>query len=162
MKVTLRPERESEPDGDGRFLRQLVIETAARELGAEFWPESVRGPLLDVQYTARRNSIRENFPGGRSEVIQIDGEDAGWLFVAETEHELRIVEIMIAKAWRGRGAGTTVLRRVLIDAGSKNKPVRLHVRSGNAGALRLYQRLGFRLSGGDGTTLLLEHSHRVT
>ena len=41
----------------------------------------------------------------------VDGVDAGWIYTADLEHEVRLVEIMIADAARGKGAGTIAISR---------------------------------------------------
>jgi ribosomal protein S18 acetylase RimI-like enzyme len=162
MNLTLRPVCGSAANSDEALVRQLVMETAAEELGAQSWPQAVRAALLETQYTSRCNSLRAHYPNGQSCIIRMDGEDVGWIFIAETDDELRVADIVLSKSWRGRGIGTAVLRGVMERAGRVNKPVRLHVRSDNAGAIRLYERLGFRRIGGDEMNLLLEHSSAQT
>ncbi len=58
------------------------------------------------------------------------------------EFLIRIVDIAIAPAFRGRGAGTAVLAGVIAEASATGKVVELHVETSNP-ALRLYRRLGF-------------------
>ena len=50
--------RDEEP-GDEGFVRRLVIETVADELGADAWPEPLRSQLLEMQFASRRDAIRE-------------------------------------------------------------------------------------------------------
>jgi ribosomal protein S18 acetylase RimI-like enzyme len=145
MTISLRTETpEDEP-----FLRRLIVETIAASLGASSWPEPMRTPLLEIQYSARRQSVRGNSPNGDSQLILVDGESAGWLYRAELPDEIRLVEIMVADAHRGKGVGTAVLSTVLSEAQEKSKPVRLSVDLRNSGAFRLYERLGFRRVAGD-------------
>jgi ribosomal protein S18 acetylase RimI-like enzyme len=49
-----------------------------------------------------------------------------------------------------------VLRQTLERAEKAGKPARLHVNAANAGAIRLYERLGFRRIGGDEVNYLME------
>jgi predicted GNAT family acetyltransferase len=153
MTVSLR----SEMDADERFLRRLVTETVAEQLGARAWPEEMRGQLLALQYAARRQSIHAAFPEGESRIIEVDGEGAGWLFVAEMEQEIRLVDIMIVEAHRHKGIGSTVIRQVIEGAAANGKPVRLTVANMNPGAERLYERLGFCRVGGDEVQHVMEH-----
>jgi ribosomal protein S18 acetylase RimI-like enzyme len=44
-------------------------------------------------------------------------------------------------------AGTAVMRRVLAEAASRGLPVTLQVLKANEGARRLYERLGFQVTG---------------
>jgi ribosomal protein S18 acetylase RimI-like enzyme len=154
MIVTLRHET---PDGgDDPFIKRLLLETIASLLGAGAWPEPLRETLLAQQCAIRLQSRRGAFPQGRGQIIRIDGEDAGWLFLADGPDELRIVDIVIARARSGQGAGTAVIRRLLAEAEALGKPVRLSVNVLNTGAARLYHRLGFRLTGGDAVQHFLE------
>jgi ribosomal protein S18 acetylase RimI-like enzyme len=144
MAITLRPEL----PGDEPFIRQLNLETIAADLGASAWAEPMRSHLLGVQYAGRRQSHRENYPGAVSHVIEADGAQVGWVVVNTMPDEVRIVDIMVLPTQRGRGIGTAVLRGILASTAA---PVRLNVYITNHAAIRLYERLGFRRTGGDET-----------
>jgi ribosomal protein S18 acetylase RimI-like enzyme len=148
--------RRRETPQDGAFLRRLIIDSVARELGAEAWPEPMRGHLLGIQYEGRRQSHRTDYPDAASEVIEADGKDAGWLVVTTMPHEVRLVEIIVAAEFRGQGIGSAVIGDVLAAAESAGKPVRLHVNVTNSGAIRFYERLGFHRIGGDEVQHLME------
>jgi ribosomal protein S18 acetylase RimI-like enzyme len=144
--VSLRPE--SPPDEP--FIRRLMLATIADELGASAWPEPMRSHLLDIQYMVRRQAA--------GQVIQANGEDAGWVVVKTMPHEVRLVEIMVLPELRGRGIGTAAIREILASAG---KPVRLNVNVTNRAAIRLYERLGFRKVEHNEVQWLME-AHRKT
>ncbi len=154
MTVGLRPESPSDED----FIRRLILRTVAEELGADAWPEPMRGHLLGIQFEARRQSHRTNFPDAASEVIEADGRDAGWIVVMTMPHEVRLVEIMVAEESRGQGIGSAAIGELLATAQSAGKPVRLHVNVTNGAAIRLYERLGFRRVGGNEVQDLMERS----
>jgi ribosomal protein S18 acetylase RimI-like enzyme len=141
---------------DEPFLRGLVVETVAAELGASAWPEPMRTHLLGLQYTSRRQSHRLNFPGADSQIIQFNGADVGWVVVNTSPDEVRLVEIMIVPELRSRGIGTAVIREILAAGGDAGKPVRLSVNPMNRAAIRLYERLGFRHTGADETQQFME------
>jgi ribosomal protein S18 acetylase RimI-like enzyme len=134
---------------DEPFLRDLIVSHIAAELGAFSWPEPMRTHLPRIQHDARRQSIAAGFPTAAEHVVLIDGEPAGWMVVAEVEGEVRLVEIMIASFYRGRGVGTELIRGILARAAEDRKPVCLSVEAMNTGAIRLYERLGFKPVGGD-------------
>jgi ribosomal protein S18 acetylase RimI-like enzyme len=146
MRVTLRPETES----DDAFVRRLIFETVAEELGAAAWPEPMRSQLLAVQCTGRRHR-----PSGFGKIIGVDGGDAGWVVVTALAHEVFLMEIMVLPELRGRGIGTAVISGILAEASVSGKPVRLNVNVTNQGAIRLYQRLGFTKIGGDAAQQLM-------
>jgi ribosomal protein S18 acetylase RimI-like enzyme len=145
MTITRRPQTPA----DEPFLRAMIVASIAQELMAWMWPDAIRDHLLGVQYTGKMGSLRTNYPQGTSEIILVDGEPAGWIYVNETPDEVHLAEIMTLIEMRGKGIGQSVLREVLADADSKGKPVRLLVNVSNAGAIRLYQRLGFVRTSGD-------------
>jgi ribosomal protein S18 acetylase RimI-like enzyme len=131
------------------------MDTVEAQLGAAAWPADVRETILKLQYQARRQAVRSRFPNGESRIILVDGREAGWLYIAELADETRLVEIMILSEYRGQGIGTTVLRKLIADA---RKPVRLSVDVSNAGAIRLYERVGFRPIGSDEVQHFMEHA----
>jgi len=154
MIVTLRQEA---PDGsDEPFIKHLLLETISTQLGAGAWPDSLRETLLAQQCAIRLQSRRGAFAQGRGRIIQIDGEDAGWLYLADGPDEIRIVDIVVEQARSGQGAGTAVIRGILADAEAIGKAVRLSVNVMNVGAARLYHRLGFNRTGGDTVQHFLE------
>jgi ribosomal protein S18 acetylase RimI-like enzyme len=154
MAVTLRPEcLQDEP-----FIHRLVLETIAGELGISAWPEPMRSHLPGVQYAGRRQSHRVNYPTAVSQVIEADGAEAGWAVVDTRPDEVRIVDIMVLPELRGRGIGAAAIRGIQAAAAESGKPVRLNVYITNYAAIRLYERLGFRRTGGDETQHYMEVS----
>jgi ribosomal protein S18 acetylase RimI-like enzyme len=150
MNITFRPEEiRDEP-----FLRSLVTATVMEELGADAWPEPMRTHLVGMQCSLRLQSVRSHFPDGESRIVLIDGEDAGWLYLAHLPDELRLVEIMLVAGQRNRGAGTAVLTKVIEAAAGK--PVRLYVNVMNVRATRFYERIGFRRIAGDDVQHFME------
>jgi len=141
--------RRSETSADEPFLRRMIIASVAQELMAWTWPEAMRDHLLGIQYTAKLGALRANYPAATSEIILADGEPAGWIFIDESPEEIHLAEIMVLIELRGKGVGSSVMREVLAAADRAGKPVRLLVNVTNAGAIQLYERLGFRRTGGN-------------
>jgi ribosomal protein S18 acetylase RimI-like enzyme len=142
--------------GDEPFLRHLIIATVAEELMAASWPDAIRENLLDMQYRARRNSIRANFPKGESLIVLVEGGSAGWLFVSTGFDEIRLVDIMILQEHRGKGIGSALIQNLFAKAERAHLALRLSVDVMNAGAIRLYSKLGFHRVGGDETRHFME------
>ena len=143
--ITLRPESAD----DEEFVRRLILENVAAELGATAWPEPMRTHQLGIQYTSRRQSHRDNYPGAGNRIAESGGQRAGWVVTAILPDEVRLVDIIVPQALRGRGIGAAVIGAILTEAATLNKPVRLHVNTANAGAIRLYERFGFKRIDGD-------------
>jgi ribosomal protein S18 acetylase RimI-like enzyme len=60
---------------------------------------------------------------------------------------------------RGMGIGAAAIQVILSSAADAGKPVRLSVNPMNQGAIRLYERLGFRKIGEDEIQHFMECSH---
>jgi GNAT superfamily N-acetyltransferase len=133
---------------DEPFIKRLIEEVVADELGARQWPDAVRAPLLEIQYRARRAGYRDAFPGATEEIVQRDGEAAGWLVTARDAESIRVVDIALLPQERGKGLGTACIRDLQAEAEHTGRPLRLSVVRFSAAA-RLYQQLGFRVTGGD-------------
>jgi ribosomal protein S18 acetylase RimI-like enzyme len=143
------------PD-DEPFIRRLMIETLAGQLNACSWPDEIRESLLDAQYRIRRDGFRasaENRPGT---IVLIDGEPVAWYIAAEFDHEIRLVNLVVAQEHRGRGLGSAILRQLLIDSDRSGKTLRLSVAINNQRAGELYARFGFRRTGDDGVHYFME------
>jgi ribosomal protein S18 acetylase RimI-like enzyme len=91
-----------------------------------------------------------------SKVILLHGNAVGLIAVEERDAELRLDEIQLARAWRGRGIGTEIILDLLRKAAANGKALRLQVLRGNARARELYLRLGFAVTGETDTHHLLE------
>jgi ribosomal protein S18 acetylase RimI-like enzyme len=69
--------------------------------------------------------------------------------------ELRIIDLALLPEFRGRGVATSLLGSLIREAAGLGLPLRIHVERFNP-ALRLYERLGFRLVADRGVYLFLE------
>lgn len=154
MRVSLRPATSD----DDAFLFSLLFESVAANPDFAHFPTPLRQQLLELQVSARRTAVN-NLPGSRDEIILCNGERAGWLNYAETGDELRLVEILIAPARRNAGIGSHLIRLLIDRSAAARNPLRLAVDSGNHDALRLYQRLGFRIVESDQFRHTMEFRH---
>lgn len=132
--VARRPVRpEDEP-----LVRALVLE-ARPDLS--LLPPEVRDEIADLQVRAQRRQYAEDHPSFREDVLVLDGQDVGRLVVAETDAYVRVADLVVAAAYRGRGVASRALTDLLAAAGGR--PVRLGVATDNHPAQRLYESLGF-------------------
>lgn len=72
----------------------------------------------------------------------INGEPGGRLYVDESSHEIRLIDIALLPEQRGHGIGTTLITQLMTRARNTDKTLSLQVEAHNR-ALRLYLRLGF-------------------
>ncbi|CAK0744798.1 N-acetyltransferase domain-containing protein [Azospirillaceae bacterium] len=135
-------------EADETLLRALYHQVRGPEFA--MLPPEQRRPLLDMQYDIQRRAYALQFPGAEFLVIECDGVPAGRLVLHAGSAGLRVVDIAIDEALRGRGIGRAVLARLQdrARAAGTGAGVFLSVRPGNP-ARRLYEHLGFRVCGGD-------------
>lgn len=152
-EVALQPVR----PGDEAFLFKVYASTRAEELAPAGWSEPEQESFLRMQFSAQDKHYRENYPGAELQIIQVNGEPAGRLFVHRRANEIRIMDIALLPAYRGRGIGTILLEEILAEGARLGKIVTIHVEVFNP-ALRWYERLGFGKKAANGPYQLMEWS----
>ena len=110
------------------------------------------------QYQMRRNHYSIHFPGSSPEVVCINDQSAGAVWVYRSDNDLRIVDIAMLPEYRNQGIGSAILRGLCREGDAKGKPIRLTVFRENTAAFRLYTRLGFQIENESATDLFLKRS----
>jgi ribosomal protein S18 acetylase RimI-like enzyme len=146
-------------DGDRAFLAEVYASTRADELAMLPWSDERKAAFLAHQFEAQDTHYRAHYKGAAFDVIEVDGERAGRLYVHRGAREIRIVDIALAPAFRGRGLGTGLLRALIAEADSGGRTLSIHVEMNNR-ARRLYERLGFRAVGEHGPYVRMERPPR--
>lgn len=149
--IALRP---VEP-ADEPILLAVYGSTREDELATTDWDEARKRAFVEQQFRAQDQYYRANYANARFDLIVVDGEPAGRLYVARWPDEIRIMDIALLGPFRGRGVGTHLLGGLQREARSAGKPLRIHVERFNP-ALTLYARLGFHLVEDRGVYLFLE------
>ena len=121
------------------------------------WDDAQKDAFLRQQFDAQDAWWHENYAGASFDVILVEGEPAGRLYVHRGRSEIRIVDIALLPAYRGDGVGTRLLEDLLAEGDADAKSVTIHVERMNP-ALRLYARLGFSLAEDKGVYLFLERA----
>ena len=124
------------------------------------WDDAQKDAFLRMQFDAQDAWWRENYAGASFDVILVEGEPAGRLYVHRGRSEIRIVDIALLPEHRGNGIGTRLLEELLAEGDASAKSVTIHVERMNP-ALRLYARLGFSLAEDKGVYLFLERPPRA-
>jgi ribosomal protein S18 acetylase RimI-like enzyme len=114
-----------------------------------------------MQFDAQDRWYRAQYPQATFDVVVVEGEPAGRLYVNRGEGEIRIVDIALLPEHRGGGVGTSLLRDLIAEADAAGKRLTIHVERLNP-ALRLYERLGFALAEDKGVYLFLERPAHPT
>jgi len=132
--------------GDVGFEHLLYASTRddLRPLG----PEVFDG-LVGMQFRAQMMSIRLEHPSAVSKIVIVDDAAAGRLIVDESGEQIEVLDVALLPEFRGQGIGTGLLRGVLAHADRVGRAIALHVEK-QSRAVRLYERLGFFISGDAG------------
>jgi ribosomal protein S18 acetylase RimI-like enzyme len=148
--ASLRPATPADRD----FLLSVYASTREEELAQVEWEEGAREAFLEHQFSAQDHHYRTNYPGATLDLIEVDGEPAGRLYVYRGEEDIRIMDIALAPPFRGSGIGTALLSELMDEAGSSGRSLSIHVEMQNP-ARSLYERLGFVPAGEHGIYVLM-------
>lgn len=151
--VLLRPAVTS----DQAFLDALYLSTRD-DLQALAGDPALRptiAALIAMQQQAQATGYRAAYPGAEYLVIEHGGAAVGRVVVHADDGSLRLVDISVLPAARGHGCATAVLSQLQQRAAGAAHAMHLTVRRDNAGARRLYQRLGFAIVADDALDLHL-------
>ena len=151
-KVSLRT---ITPD-DEAFVRDVYASTRDAEMALVDWDDARKQEFLDFQYRAQAAHYATNHEGADFDLILVDGEAVGRLYVHRSEEEIHLRDGAVLAEPRNRGVGTLLVRRLMDEAAATGLPLRLHVEMFNDGARRLYDRLGFRPVEERGMYILME------
>jgi ribosomal-protein-alanine acetyltransferase len=95
-----------------------------------------------------RESLLESASRGIALVVELDGSIAGILVGRAAADEFEILNLAVGKAWRRRRAASRLVADAVARAQSAGATqVHLEVRASNAGAIALYEKMGFRICG---------------
>lgn len=143
--LKLRPMRpEDEP-----FLRELRAQVDSERLGLQYWsPEQqeLAQQLKDMQFrahSAHYRKLKSNWDT-RDCVIELGGEAVGRFVLTQNSEEIRLADITVHSAHRGKGIGHAVIDGVKSECVQSKRVLRLHVDYSNP-ALQFYASIGFRV-----------------
>jgi ribosomal protein S18 acetylase RimI-like enzyme len=100
---------------------------------------------LNLDRGAQASSFEQQWNCEQVRIITVNGMDVGWVQTAAENGEHFIAQLFIDGPFQRRGIGTEVMSRLIAEAEQTGQAVRLNVVKINP-ALRLYERLGFRVT----------------
>lgn len=139
---------------DMAFVRQLYGDLRAEELHQTGWPDAVRQAFLDSQFALQHRHFVTYYAAADFLMVEHDGVTIGRFYLLRATPYFLVVDIALVSGWRGRGIGHALLewaKEQARQAGAAG--VDLHVDERNAGARRLYARIGFVETARDGVYL---------
>lgn len=144
MDYTLRAARP-----DDRALIFHLKEESVRPYVEEIWG-------WDEDYQ-QRDFDRDFSAIGQFQVIQVNGKFAGFLQASFVGPCYEIAELHLLAAYRGKGIGSDILRRLQEVCTAQNRRIRLGCFKKNHRAKALYEMLGFSQVAETETHVLLEY-----
>lgn len=147
--------------GDENFLKSVHKE----ERHWEFEPlinagdEEMYHKVMAHQYDAHHDVYFNTYDLARYGVIMWTDRPIGRLYADYRDTEVRILDIALLGAYRGKNIGSIIMRGLCADAARRNLSVTLHVNINNPGAYAFYYRLGFEPMAFDGKHTRLEWFH---
>lgn len=146
--IALRPEQ----PGDRQFVARLFASAREQELEVTGWSEEVKGTFCTQQFQAQTLHYARAFPDADRQIVLVNGDQGGRLYLLRRSTNLRIIEIALLREYQGSGIGTALLRTILEEAHREGRDVSLRVAL-HSPARRLYARLGFEEISNDGVYL---------
>ncbi len=125
------------------FLYAVYASTREEELAPVPWTTAQKEEFLRFQFSAQHQHYQQNYAGASFDLILLDGQPAGRLYVARWKTETRIVDIALLPEYRNLGIGTCLLNELIDEAQRAGRAVSIHVEQNNP-AMGLYRRLGFQ------------------
>ncbi len=138
-------------DSDYRFAERLYLATMKPLL-------SRLGALDEAELIA---NFKRQYEPGDARIVVVDGVDAGWLQISETEREICLYQIHIGPGYRSRGIGTEWMQDLLARARARDRPLSLYVVRNNP-AKAFYERLGFKVVDEDETKIHMKWEDQNT
>jgi len=137
---------------DEDFLKDLFFDVRRGEFEVAGLHSEQLKMLLGMQYAAQKQSYGAAFPNAKHTIIELDGEKIGQLLTAQNENEIHLIDISILSSFRGRGIGSFFLKKLK----DESEKVTLSVFKTNEGAIRLYEKHGFKFVSEEGMYYQME------
>lgn len=140
---------------DRAFLLDLFLETSGdqfAQLGLP--PEQLRG-LLEMQFRAREEGWRGQYPDGLFQVVIFEADPVGYLALGEMEGGIALIYLGLLKKFQGRGIASGLLRNLQDEAAKISRKICAHVEVGNP-ALGFWKHRKFKVLADMGPYLGIE------
>ena len=133
---------------DEPFLLEVYASTRSEELEGVEWDDKQKRAFIQMQFLARERS----YPPVDNRIILLNGSPIGRMLVDRREPTILLRDIALLTEYRNAGIGSRLIQDLIEEATAAGRPIQLHVVASSP-AVRLYERLGFSTSGGEGAYL---------
>jgi len=128
-----------------------------RELALAPWTREQKHAFVAQQFDAQHRHYREHFKSASFDIVEMDGEPIGRLYVERRENEIHVIDIALVPESRNRGLGASLMRDLMSEAERSGRRVTIYVEQGNP-ARHFYERIGFVAVSDAGMHTLMEWS----
>lgn len=150
--ITFRPYTAA----DIPFVQTVYASSRQDEMALVPWTEEEKAHFLEMQCQAQLQHYQTHYLGATHDLILLDGEPIGRLYVHRAPDDIRLMDITLLPAYRNQGIGRHIINDLMGEADQSRRPITLHVEIINPDALRLYQRLGFTAVADKGIHIFME------
>ena len=130
-------------------LLDIYAHTRQEEMAQTDWSAERQAQFLKNQFMAQLRHYKKQFPDAHFQIMHWQDQVIGRLTWRLQTDFLHLIDISLLPAFRSQGLGGKIIRHLQSLAREKACPFKLMVEVGNP-ALRLYERLGFRVTGNEG------------
>ncbi|HET6974267.1 MAG TPA: GNAT family N-acetyltransferase [Pyrinomonadaceae bacterium] len=133
---------------DEPFLLEVYASTRLEELEGFGWSDEQKQAFIKMQFLARERV----YPRVDNRIILFEGRPVGRILVDRSDTTILLRDIALLTEFRNARLGSRLVQDLMNEATAAGKPIQLHVLASSP-AVRFYERLGFRRTGGDNAYL---------
>ena len=150
--VSLRPFQSN----DEEFLVAIYGSTREAELAMVPWDAAQRLAFVRSQHASQLRHYQAEYPNAVHQIIELDGQPIGRLYVDRRKNEIRIMDITLLPEHRGQGIGSPIIRELMDEAAQAGTDLTIHLESFGQGSRSqsLFERLGFKSTESNGFHVL--------
>ena len=137
---------------DELFLQELFYNVRSVDFIRAGVSETQLKPLLAMQYNAQKQSYDLHFPNAEHSIIEFENTKIGRILINREAQKVHLVDISLLHNFCGKGFGSFLLENLKAEA----EILSLSVFKTNFGAIRLYEKLGLKVTDDDGIYLKME------
>jgi ribosomal protein S18 acetylase RimI-like enzyme len=127
---------------DDNFILSVYFSTRADELQQVPWTAEQKEAFVKMQFAAQKEHYAAAYPQATHDVICVEETAVGRIYLDRGQESLHILDLTVLPQYRNQGIGSTLLRRLLEEAGQSSKAATIYVETFNP-SVRLFERLGF-------------------